>query len=244
VYRNFAYVYDNLMADYNYPKWINYIRKIFDRCGVVPNNVVDLACGTGSITIGLADKGYAITGIDQSADMLNVAKQKARAKGFDIQFICQDIRYIMLHHPVDAITCMCDGFNYILSLQELEEAFENIYKLLNPGGILIFDISSYYKLSSILGSNTMVDTDNEISFIWQNHFDKSDKICQMELTFFVAKGDLYKRFDEVHFQRAYTREEIMEAIYHAGFDNVSCYHPFTFDQAKKRAHRLVFVAQR
>lgn len=244
IYTNFAYVYDRLMAGMDYPEWVKYIEAIFQRYDTSPKAVVDLACGTGGITIPMARKGYEVIGIDRSEDMLYVAREKSRKLGLQIPFVCQDIRQLTLHRPVDAVTCMCDGFNYILSEEELSKAFQNIFDYLKPGGLFIFDISSYFKLSSILGNHTMADTGRDISFIWQNSFDKTEAICQMELTFFVRKGELYQRFDEVHYQKAYQRERILELLVQCGYDRVESYHPFTFEPPKKRAQRIFFAARK
>jgi ubiquinone/menaquinone biosynthesis C-methylase UbiE len=244
IYNNFAYVYDTLMGDTNYPRWVDYIERIFKHYGVKPRQIVDLACGTGNITIPLKTREYDIIGIDQSEDMLFVAREKARKLGLAIPFIYQDMRNIALHHPVDAITCMCDGVNYILSGGELDLVFEGVYNYLNHKGVFIFDISSHYKLSSILSNNTIGETGQDISFIWQNNFDKQVDICEMKLSFFVKEGEYYKRFDEIHYQRAYKVEEIIRRLQKSGFQKINAYHPFTFKPPKKPAHRIFFAAQK
>lgn len=243
-YRDFAYVYDSLMENYNYKKWEKYIKDIFELYGVFPQNIVDLACGTGTMSILLARQGYNVVGIDSSEDMLFVAKEKSRKQGINIPFICQDMRELELHHPADAVLVMCDGFNYIIDREELLKAMLSIYKALKSGGILIFDISSYYKLASILGNRLMADNDEELSLIWQNYFDPEDRICQMELTFFVKENGYYRRFDEVHYQKAYHLEEIIGLLEQSGYIDVRSFHPFTFDPPKKRGQRIVFAAMK
>ncbi|MFO7294392.1 MAG: class I SAM-dependent methyltransferase [Caldicoprobacter sp.] len=244
IYNGFAYIYDTLMQDVNYPKWVDYIELLFRHYGVKPRQIVDLACGTGNITILLRERGYDVIGIDQSEDMLFVAREKARNRGMNITFIFQDIRHISLHHPVDAMTCICDGINYISAEEELDLVFEGVYRYLNPGGIFVFDISSYYKLSSIVGNNVFVKTDEDISYIWQNYFDKQSRICEMELSFFVKEGEHYKRFDEVHYQRAYHAEEIVGHLENNGFEDIGVYQPFTLKPPKKKAERIFFAARK
>jgi 2-polyprenyl-3-methyl-5-hydroxy-6-metoxy-1,4-benzoquinol methylase len=244
IYNQFAYVYDVLMKDVNYLKWVDYIERIFKHFAVKPRQVIDLACGTGNIAIPLKARGYDVMGIDQSEDMLCVAREKALKKGMNILFVCQDMRRVSLHHPVDAMTCMCDGINYILAEKELDLVFEGVHRYLNPGGIFIFDISSHYKLSSILGNNTFVETDQEISFIWRNCFDKRTNICEMELSFFVKEGEYYKRFDEFHYQRAYEIDEIVDGLIRNGFKSIEVYQPFTLKPPKKRCERIFFAAQK
>lgn len=244
IYNGFAYIYDTLMQDVNYPKWVDYIELLFRHYGVKPRQIVDLACGTGNITILLRERGYDVIGIDQSEDMLFVAREKARNRGMNITFIFQDIRHISLHHPVDAMTCICDGINYISAEEELDLVFEGVYRYLNPGGIFVFDISSYYKLSSVVGNNVFVKTDEDISYIWQNYFDKQSRICEMELSFFVKEGEHYKRFDEVHYQRAYHAEEIVGHLENNGFEDIGVYQPFTLKPPKKKAERIFFAARK
>lgn len=244
IYNNFAYIYDALMQDVNYHKWVDYIELLFRHYRVRPRQIVDLACGTGNITIILKERGYDVIGIDRSEDMLFVAREKARSRGMDIPFIFQDMRYISLHHPVDAMTCICDGINYIPSEEELDLVFKGVYRYLKPGGIFVFDISSYYKLSSILGNNTFVRTNEDISYIWQNYFDKRSQLCEMELSFFVKEGEYYRRFDEIHWQRAYRTEEIVKHLEKNGFEDVGVYQPFTLKPPKKKAERIFFAAKK
>jgi ubiquinone/menaquinone biosynthesis C-methylase UbiE len=232
------------MEDVNYPGWVDYIERIFKKHGVKPVQIVDLACGTGNITLLLKERGYDVIGIDQSEDMLSVAKEKAVKNGMDIPFIYQDMRHLELHGPVDAITCICDGINYILSLRDLDMVFQSVCRYLKPDGIFIFDISSYYKLSSILGNNTIVRTDEDISYIWLNYFDRRSNICEMYLSFFTKEGEYYRRFDETHYQRAYKAEEIIRRLKHNGFKNIEAYQPFTFKPPKKSSQRIFFAARK
>lgn len=232
------------MEDYGYERWVEYIASVFKRLGVHPTSMVDIACGTGNMTIPLVKSGYEMIGIDSSEDMLYVAKEKAFSMGLSIPFIHQDIRNLSLHRPVDAIICMCDGFNYILSDQDLLSVFSKIYALLNDKGILLFDISSYYKLRNILGNNLMADASEDISLIWFNTFDDKDDICRMDLTFFVKKESAYKRFDETHYQRAYRLNDIKNFLLEVGFTKIEVFSPFTFESPKVKDNRWVFIAQK
>jgi SAM-dependent methyltransferase len=244
MYHEFAYLYDTLMKHVDYEKWTDQIEAIFHLYGKTPKTIVDLACGTGGITNVLAARGYQTTGVDLSEDMLYVAREKARKSGLRIPYICQDIVHLELHRPVDAIVCMCDGFNYILDKGDLKKALQRIYRFLNPGGILVFDISSHYKLSSVLGNHTMADPGEDISLIWLNHFDKEKQLLEMHLTFFKKEGGRYKRSDETHLQRAYREEEILELLDECKFLNASSYSPEGLTPPKKRSHRIFFSALR
>ena len=244
MYENFAYVYDEMMHDVDYEKWADYIEAIFHNFKIEPQEVVDLACGTGNITLILKKRGYSILGIDRSQDMLSVAQEKAFEEGFGIPFVCQDIRRINLHKKVDAIIVVCDGINYILKDQDLYKVFSGINKFLKPGGLLAFDLSSYHKLSSILGNNVITDDDMDISLIWQNRFNTQKDICEMNLTFFIREHNLYRRFDEIHKQRAYRIENIVEKLEDTGFRDICCYDHMTFDKAKDKSERWTFVAKK
>jgi SAM-dependent methyltransferase len=244
MYQDFAYIYDDLMGNVDYEKWTDHVEAIFKKYGIKPKSVVDLACGTGGVTNILAGRGYQVTGVDLSEDMLYVAREKARKSGLSIPYICQDMTRLELHQPVDAITCMCDGFNYILDKADLQRTLQRIYDYLCPGGILVFDISSHYKLSSILANNTMADPDEEISLIWLNQFNKDTQILEMSLTFFVREGSMYNRSDETHLQRAYHEDEIMELLQECGFTQRETFAPFSLTPPKKRSQRIFFAAVR
>ena len=244
MYEDFAYVYDKMMGDVDYIKWADFIEKLFLHYDIRPNDIVDLACGTGNLTTIMADRGYNVIGIDRSQDMLLVAHEKARSRGLKIPYICQDMRDIELHREVDAVLIMCDGINYILDDRDLDKIFSNIYNILRPNGLLLFDISSYYKLSSILDDNIIVDDDGDIFLIWQNSFDKQDNICTMELTFFIKEDSFYRRFDEIHVQKAHQVQDIIEQLEKRNFANINCYQHLTFDVPKEQSQRIVFAAQK
>ncbi len=245
MYQEFAYLYDTLMKSVDYEKWVDQIEAIFRRYEVEPKTIVDLACGTGGFTNSLAKRGYPVIGVDQSVDMLNVASDKSRKSGWQIPYICQDITELELHHPVDAMVCMCDGFNYILDSAELKKCLQGIYRFLNPGGILIFDISSHYKLSSVVGSHTMADPDKNISLIWLNQFDRKSGILEMNLTFFIRQeADLYRRVEETQLQRAYCQDEILQSLNACGFSGMECFAPLSLAAPKKKSQRIVFSAIR
>jgi ubiquinone/menaquinone biosynthesis C-methylase UbiE len=244
MYHEFAYIYDTLMKNVDYEKWTDQIEAIFKKYGKAPKTVADLACGTGGITNALAARGYRATGIDLSEDMLYVAREKARKSGLRIPYICQNIVQLELHKPVDAIVCMCDGLNYILDKADLKKALERIYHFLNPGGILVFDISSHYKLSSVLGNHTMADTGEDISLIWLNQFNKETQILEMNLTFFTKDGSRYKRTDETHLQRAYQEDEILALLTECNFTDTESFSPDRLTSPKKRSQRIFFAAIR
>ena len=161
-YTDFAYIYDSLMhKDIDYEKWADYIENLFIMYDVNPDLVCDLACGTGNITIPLAKRGYDMTGVDISEDMLNIAREKA--DGLDILFLNQSMTDLDLFGTMGAFLCMIDGINYILPPKSLLTLFTKIKTcFIDPDGLFIFDISTEYKLKNVIGSNTFVHSDKNI----------------------------------------------------------------------------------
>ncbi|NLJ40740.1 MAG: class I SAM-dependent methyltransferase [Clostridiales bacterium] len=244
MYEEFAYIYDMMMDGVDYPRWADYLEELFFHYKVSPDSILDLACGTGSMTINMAGRDYKTTGIDGSEDMLFVAQEKARKRGLRIPFICQDIRDIEIHKRVDAVLIVCDGLNYITSDEDLDKVFSNIHRILKPGGVLLFDISSYYKLSTVLGDNILIEDDHKISCLWQNSFDWEEDICTMDLTFFVREGSLYRRFDETHIQKAYRPSDIVDRLEKNDFVNINYYDFLTLDPPGSQSQRIQFAARR
>ncbi len=242
-YSEFAYIYDSLMhADVNYEQWADYIENIFTQYDANPDLVCDLACGTGNITIPLAKRGYDMTGVDLSADMLNIAREKAQ--DLDILFLNQSLTDLDLYGTMGAFLCMIDGLNYILPPKSLLKLFTKIKTcFIDDGGLFIFDISTEHKLKNVIGSNTFVHSDKNIFYTWQNRFIEKNKLSDMFLTFFVKDGDKYVRFEERHLQRAHSESELIKMLKKAGFETVDTYDSLTFSPPKKDSERIVFVCR-
>ncbi len=242
-YSDFAYIYDTLMhRDVDYEKWADYIENIFTMYGVNPDLVCDLACGTGNITIPLARRGYDMTGVDISEDMLNIARDKA--EGLDILFLNQSMTDLDLYGTMGAFLCMIDGINYILSPKSLLKLFSRIKTcFIDKGGLFIFDISTEHKLKNIIGSNTFVHCDKSIFYTWQNRYLEKKRLSDMFLTFFVKHGENYKRFEERHLQKAHSVNELTSIIKKAGFESVDTYDELTFSPPREDSERIVFVCR-
>ena len=161
MYNAFAEVYDRLQ-DADYAKFADYYERIFEKYGIKPELVLDLACGTGNITVPMSQRGYDMIGVDLSVEMLNIAREKAQAAGQNILFINQDMTEFELYGTVDAILCALDGVNYLTADGETDELFRLAENYLNPGGLMIFDINTEYKLREVLGSNTFVNEEQGI----------------------------------------------------------------------------------
>lgn len=242
-YDRFAALYDPLMRDVNYDDWADYLLSFLnDRWGKKPFVIAECACGTGEITLRLARAGHKMTGLDISTEMLSVAGEKARRAGMKIPFVQQDMRKLALHRQVDAVIAACDGVNYLTSREHAKQFFKAAFTALKPGGMLLFDVSSRYKLSEILAGNTFGEDDGERAYFWRNAYDEDNKLLEMQLTFFAREGELYRRFTETHIQRAHSEMELIHALESAGFMEHEVYCAFTREPPKRDCERLQFVA--
>lgn len=226
VYHQFATVYDELMAHAPYAQWIEFTEEMLVKYNKSPTSIVDLGCGTGEITIRLADLGYEIKGVDYSIEMLSVAETKANEKGVSIQWIEQDIRYLSGFEHVDCCISYCDVLNYILTKQDLRQVFQHVYACLDRGGLFIFDVHDSEYAKNELMNQTFTDITDDLACIWE--CDQGESIGQMHhyLTFFIKENDHYIRFEEHHCQQTYPLH-IYEALLKAvGFSKVHFYHDF------------------
>ncbi|NLY42597.1 MAG: class I SAM-dependent methyltransferase [Clostridiaceae bacterium] len=231
------------MQDVDYDRWVDYIQEVFNRFNVKPKLVLELACGTGNICTRMAQRGYEMIGLDLSADMLNVALSKTDKLGLDILYLMQDMTEFELYGTVDAVLCLMDSLNYLLSEEELLKTFKLVSNYLNPGGLFLFDLNSRYKLKKILGNNTFAVEEDEIFYVWDNNYDEKTEICEFYLTFFVREGEKYRRIDEIHRERAYKISTVKNLLKQAGLAFLGCYEPFTFDKAQKNSERLFIIAK-
>ena len=213
----------------------------FDRHGCSPELVADLGCGTGSFCLEMAQRGYDMTGIDVSAEMLSIAKQKADSANAGILFLNQDMSSFELYGTMDAITCLMDSINYITYKNDLKRLFRLVHNYLNPGGIFVFDINSPYKFENALSSNVFCETSEDVSYIWQNSFDKRSGLCRFDLTFFVKEGKYYRRFDEIHYERSYGTDELGRMLQGAGLAVQGIYDAFAFKKPGPRSERIFFA---
>ncbi len=242
-YSSFAQVYDFLMNDFDYDSWVKYIQEIFKRESRNPKNILDLACGTGNVTNRLAQKGYKLTGIDISSDMLTLAQVKAEKMGVQVKYLNQDIRAFKANDNFDCVLCACDGINYITDKNDLISLFSEVYSVLDDKGLFIFDISSYYKISQILGNNTYGENYENVSYIWENYFEENTSICELDLTIFLRKKELFERHQETHIQRAYKSEEIYEILKEQGYE-VEIYENYTFNRENSLSERINFICKK
>ena len=240
-YTGFAQVYDTFMDNVPYDEWGEYLVSLLKKYGVEEGLVLDMGCGTGAMTSYLDAHGYDMTGIDVSEEMLTIAKEKSSP---DILYLLQDMREFELYGTMRAAVSICDSMNYILEEDDLLRVFSLVNNYLDPGGIFIFDLNTVYKYQEILGEQTIAEDREECSFIWDNFYDEEEMINEYDLTVFVQEeGDLFRRYCETHYQRAYSLETVRALIEKAGMEVLAIYDAFTYNKPKPDSERVYFVAR-
>lgn len=241
-YGDFANVYDKLMSDVDYDGWSDYVLSFMPKSA----SVIECACGTGEITRRLAAAGHEVLACDISPDMIRVASEKLRLCGAvskRVHFAVMDMRKLAAHRSVDCVVCCCDGVNYLTSREDVKLFLSSAFGVLKPGGLLLFDVSSRYKLSTVLGQNCFVNNDPQYPYLWQNTYDEENKLLRMELAFFIKKGSLYERFDETHIQRAHSQREIENWLSDLGFE-YKAYDSFSMEAPNDHSERIQFAARK
>ena len=247
-YTSFASVYDTFMDNVPYGEWGTYIHSLLCRYGVKDGLVLDLGCGTGTMTEILAGYGYDMIGVDNSGDMLELAMEKRLASGHDILYLLQDMREFELYGTVRAVVSVCDSVNYITEPEELAEVFRLVNNYLDPGGLFLFDFNTEYKYREVMGDCTIAEDRGDCSFIWDNCYYEEEKINEYDLTLFIREGSddngaLYRKYRETHFQRGYTLEEVRELLSSAGLVFQAAYDMDTGEAAWEKSERICVIAR-
>ena len=186
-YTSFAYVYDTFMDNVPYGEWERHIREKLCEHGVTDGIVLDLGCGTGTMTERLAGYGYDMIGVDNSEEMLELAMEKKTESGYDILYLLQDMRGFELYGTVRAVVSVCDSVNYITEPDELEEVFRLVNNYLDPKGIFLFDFNTVHKYRDVIGDSTIAEDRGVCSFIWDNRYYEKEQINEYDLTLFIAE---------------------------------------------------------
>lgn len=238
-----AEIYDWLVAGVDFEGWIDYAEALARKFGHRPGEVVDLACGTGNTTLPFARRGYRATGVDLSPEMIAIARAKAQAEGLDVNFLCQDIRNLELPEAVPMMTAFHDGLNYLLDYGDLCLALERISANLLPGGIFIFDLNAVCWLRGARRETAVID-EGDFTLIWNSDYDWENDIWQVFLTGFVRRGELYRKFTEVHRVKAYGFQEVKTALSSAGLKLLGVFDAFTFNPPHEKSRRHFYVAEK
>ena len=209
------------------------------------NLILDLGCGTGTLTELLAEKGYDMIGVDSSADMLELAMEKRDSMGHETLYLLQDMRELELYGTVGTVVSVCDSLNYILSEEELLQVFRLVENYLFPEGIFIFDFNTVYKFAEVIGDVTIAENREACSFIWENTYYPEEALNEYEVTVFVRDGqeDLYRKFSETHYQRGYTEEQMRRLLAAAGMQTELVLDADTLKAASKTSERIDIVAR-
>jgi SAM-dependent methyltransferase len=228
-YDAIAAVYDRLNAEIDYGAWADFVEENFKRyLEKKPSLVLDLACGTGRMTVALADRGYDMIGVDGSAEMLNIAMSRAREAGQgEILYLLQDMRAFELYGTVGAVTCCLDSVNYLTEEGDLRACFATVHNYLDPDGLFFFDVNTPYKFETVYGENSyLFDEETEDGRLvycgWQNYYDPQTHLCDFDLSVFTEDADgRYRREDESHTERCYTLSELTETLRETGFELIA-----------------------
>lgn len=258
-YTGFAEVYDIFMDETPYEEWKKEIIQYIERYGVSkPKNeyrtaegklesernlIVDLGCGTGTLTEMMASDGYDMIGVDNSQEMLTIAMEKRDKAEHETMYLLQDMRELELYSTVGTIICVCDSLNYLLEEDEILGTFRLVDNYLYPGGIFIFDFNTVYKYAEVIGDTTIAENREDCSFIWENFYHEDEQINEYDLTLFIRENELYRRFEEIHYQKGYTFENIKSLLKKSGMELLEAVDADTGDGVTDSSERIRVVAK-
>ena len=244
-YTSFAQVYDLFMDGVPYREWAGRIVEKLKGYGIEDGLVLELGCGTGSMTELLAAAGYDMIGVDASEEMLELADGKKRESGHDILYLLQDMREFELYGTVRAVVSVCDSLNYITEEKDLLQVFRLAHNYLDPDGVILFDMNTVYKYEKLLGESVIAENREEGSFIWENWYDPEEMLNEYDLTIYVREADgRYSRSQETHFQKAYETETVRRLLEEAGFQVEGLMDAETGGELREETERILFLARK
>ena len=242
-YHALAQSYDRLTNDVDYGATVEFYEQILRRDGLNPKTAVDLACGTGSVALLLAEKGLSVTAVDLSAEMLAEAAQKAAELENPPFFVCQPLQELRLLRGVDLAVCALDSLDYITDPEDCAEAIRRIFRVLNPGGIFIFDVNTPEKLRAMDGQ-VFLDEDDDVYCVWRGEFDEETNICSYGMDLFQRSGDVWHRSFEEHREYAYSAPQLEGFLRQAGFTHIRVYGDRKFEAPAPGEQRIYFKARK
>lgn len=246
-YTVFADIYDEFMGNIPYETWSDNIAGLLKEYGITEGIVCELGCGTGKLTELMARKGYEMIGIDNSEDMLAVARESYEE---DILYLLQDMRKLELYGTVEAVISVCDSMNYLINDGELAEVLKKVNLYLEKDGIFIFDMKTEYCYEHVLGDSVQYEDTEELALVWENHYDKQTGIHSYALTMFISYEEetyqedrSFTRYKETHYQRAYSIEEVKKAVRDAGMELLKIIDADTMKEPSENSERIYYVVK-
>ena len=238
--------YDLLMRDVPYRGWVEYLHQLLESRGFRPRRILDLACGTGSVSEILAQQGYEVTGVDISGPMIQRARGKGESRGLHVRYEVQDAAELDLSgEPFDLCVSFFDSLNYIVEPARLERAVQRVYEHLRPGGLFIFDINSVFALEGGFFDQDNTNSNSRLRYVWRSDYDPDSRLCTVRMRFFLRGRDgVDQEFRETHLQFAYEEDEIRAMLIKAGFYRVETYNAYTLLPVKPTTDRIYFLAER
>ena len=243
-YESLSAAYDGLMTDIDYDIILIFLEEILQAAGKHPETVVDLACGTGSMSLLLARKGYHTVGADISEEMLTVAAQKAAELEPGVNppyFICQPMQKLRLPQPVDAVFCLLDSLNYLTDPEDCKKTFRRVYAALKPGGSFLFDINTSAKLRGLDGQ-IFLDENEDSYCVWRVEYDEDERICYYGIDLFRRKGEVWQHSFEEHREYAYEVDELLTWLREAGFSRTEIFGDCRWQKPTAQEQRIYFAA--
>lgn len=241
-YTVLAEFYDQLTTDVPYRQWADYIQRQFDRNHLNINTVVELGCGTGTLAAILASRGYQMTAVDLSPDMLSVAAEKC--EGLDVRLVCQDMSHLALPQPADAVICCLDSLNYVIRPQSAQRTFRRVFQALKPGGLFLFDVKTPLALERADGQ-TYIDENDQVYCVWRGEYNQRRRICGYGIDLFALQADgSWLRDGEYHEEYAYTMEELTDWLSQSGFSSIKQFGNLRLSAPKAEEERIFFTARR
>lgn len=243
-YDVFSEFYDSLTDNVEYKERADYFCRLLSLCDVSSGILLDLGCGTGSMSVKMADRGFDVIGVDSSIGMLNAARQKCAEYGSRILLLNQEMQNIDLFGTIDAAICVLDGLNHLPSAQDVKKTFEKVSLFMNPGGAFVFDMNTLYKHEFVLADNAYIYETDDVFCAWQNNYHPEDGSVDIELDFFEEEDGIYYRSSESFSEKAYELDLIKKMLEDSGFEVVGIYDDMTFEPFKPDTERAVFSARK
>ena len=244
IYSALSEIYDDFMRNIPYRGWADFIKERLVSAGIDKGLVLDLGCGSGTLTMLLSDMGYDMIGVDNSAGMLSLAMEKKGER--DILYLDQDIRGFELYGTVRAVVAACDTLNYITEPEDLKKVFALVNNYLESDGLFIFDLHTGYYYEKVLADRVFAQTEDSGAYIWENSFDKESLLNTYNVTMFIKShsedSDLYERYEELHLEKCYRTEEIKALLSEEGLELVSVFDGYKDEEPEETSDRLVYIA--